>query len=86
MAHLSSCKYCHGHGTVCNARWHEKCRLALAEDLLAQIKEAVAEGKATNLPEDVRKNILSEDWRKVPPKKTLEEIFKEGIPVSEILR
>jgi len=84
MAHLSRCKYCSG--TVCDARWHEECRLALAEDLLAQIKQTVAEGKATDLPEDIRKNVLSENWRKVPPNKRLEGIFKEGIPVPEILR
>ncbi len=84
MAHLSRCKYCSG--TVCDARWHEECRLALAEDLLAQVKQAVVEGKATDLPDDVRENILSENWRETPPKKTLEEFFKEGISVSEISR
>ncbi|MBI2454198.1 MAG: hypothetical protein HYV54_01320 [Parcubacteria group bacterium] len=79
MARLSSCKYCHG--TVCNARWHEKCRLALAEDLLAQIKQAIAEGKATDLADVVREGVLSENWEKVPLKKTLEQLFEEGIPL-----
>ncbi len=82
MAVLNRCKYCSG--MVCDAPWHEKCRLALAENLLAEIKQVIAEGKVTDMPHAIWKNILSEDWRKAPPKKTLDEFLREGALVPGI--
>ena len=83
MAVLRGCKYCGG--KIWNAFWHEKCRLALAEDLLVQIKQIVAEGKIGDLPGDLREKILSENWEGLPVKKTPEEIFEEGLDIPETL-
>lgn len=78
MACLSKCKYCGG--TVCGGSWHTECRLSFAEDLLARIKQAVADGKIVDLPEDVFQGINSEDWKRKSVKKKLEELF---LDVSE---
>lgn len=44
MAKITECIYCHRN--VCNSPWHDKCRGAYLEDLLAQIKTALADGQS----------------------------------------
>jgi len=42
VAYIKNCPYCDGTTT---ARWHDKCRIAYLEDLLAQVKTEIQEAK-----------------------------------------